>query len=75
MRQIHCFKLMLLTDFEEMIPDRHKLLPERQFGPDRLGEEDNDGGEPEHFPHGEDELLGLLGHLLVHAAHTGLKQH
>ena len=72
---MHWLKLMLLTNFEEMIPGCHKLIPERHVGPDRLGEEDDDGGEPEHFPHGEDELLGFLGHHLVHAAHTSLKQH
>lgn len=66
---------MLLTNFEEMIPDRHKLLPERHVGPEGLGEEGDDGGEAEHFPHGKDELLGFLGHDLVHAAHTSLKQH
>lgn len=66
---------MLLTDFEEIIPGGHKLFPERQVGPGGLGEEDDDLREPEHFPHRGDELLGLLGHDVVHAAHTALKQH
>lgn len=66
---------MLLTDFEEIIPGCHELFPERQVGPDGLGEEDDDGGEPEHFPHGQDEPLGFLRHHLIHAAHAVLKQH
>lgn len=66
---------MLLTDSEEIIPGCHKLLPERHVGPDGLGEEDDHRGEPKHFPHREDELLGFLGYHIVHAAHTGLKQH
>lgn len=66
---------MLLTDFEEIIPGHHKLFPEWQVGPDGLGEEDDDLGESEHFPHREDKLLGFLWHLLIQAAHTVLKQH
>lgn len=66
---------MLLTNFEEVIPGCNKLFPGRQVGPEGPGEEDDDRGEPEHFSHGEDELLGFLGHHLVHAAHTGFKQH
>lgn len=66
---------MLLTNFKKIIPGLHKLFPEGQVGPGGLGEEDDDLGEPEHFPHREDELLGLLRHHLVHAAHTGLEQH
>lgn len=58
-----------------MIPGCHKLFPEGQVGPDGLGEEDDDNGELKHFAHGGDELLGVLGHHLIHAAHTGLKQH
>lgn len=64
----------LLTDFEEIIPGFHKLLPEGQVGPHALGEEDDQRGEPEHLPHGEDELLRFLGHLVVQAAHTVLEQ-
>ena len=67
--------LELLTDFEEMIPGCHKLFPEGQVGPDGLGEEDDDNGELEHFAHRGDELLGVLRHHLIHAAHTVLKQH
>lgn len=64
----------LLTDFEEIIPGFDKLLPEGQVGPHALGEEDDQRGEPEHLPHGEDELLRFLGHLFVQAAHTVLEQ-
>lgn len=63
-----------LTNFKEMIPGRHELFPERQVGPEGLGEEDDDGREPEHFPHGEDKLLGFLGDDFVQAAHTSLEQ-
>lgn len=58
-----------------MVPDSHKVFPEGQVGPDGLGEEDDDGGETEHLPHREDELLGLLWHHLIQTAHAGLKQH
>lgn len=64
----------LLTNFEEIIPGCDKLLPHRQVWPDGLGEEDDQRGEPEHLPHGVDELLRLLGHLVVQAAHTALEQ-
>lgn len=66
---------MLLTDFEKVIPGCNKLLPGRHVGPKRLGEEDNDGREPEHFSNREDELLGFLRHHVIHATHTSFKQH
>lgn len=66
---------MLLTNFEEMIPGCDKPFPGLQVGPEELWEEDDDLGEMEHFPHGEDELLGFLGDHLTHAAHTGFKKH
>lgn len=64
----------MLTDFEEIIPGCHKLLPGGQVWPEGLGEEDDQRGEPEHLPHREDELLRLLGHLVVQAAHAALEQ-
>lgn len=66
---------MLLTNFEEIIPGCHKLFPERQVGPHGRGEEDDDWGEPEHFPHRQDEFSGFLRYLLIQAAHSVLKQH
>lgn len=64
-----------LTNFEEIIPGSYKLLPQGQVWPDGLGEEDDELGQPEHFPHREDELLGFLRHHFTDAAHPVLKQH
>lgn len=58
-----------------MIPGCDKPLPEGQVGPGGLGEEGNNLGKLEHFPDGDDELLGFFGHLFVQAAHTVLKEH
>lgn len=76
LRQIQQNKCwLLLTNFEEIIPGCHKLFPERQVGPHGRGEEDDDWGEPEHFPHRQDELLGFLSHHLIQTAHSVLKHH
>lgn len=65
----------VLTDFEEVVPDGHKVLPEGQVGPGGLREKHDDWGEAEHLSHGEDELLRLLWDGLIEAAHAGLEQH
>lgn len=38
-----------LTNFEEVIPDSHKMFPEGEVWPGGLGEENDDGGEAKHL--------------------------
>lgn len=67
--------LKILTDFEEVIPRRHKPFPERQVGPDESREYNDHLRKPEHFSDRCDKLLCFLGDSLVHAAHPRLEQH
>lgn len=66
---------ILLTDFEKVVPHSHKMLPKGHVGPQRLGKENNDGGQAEHLSDREDELLCFFWNHLVQTAHPRLKQH